>query len=148
MVVRLLTDRQIEPTVIEMNIETTRRLRAEGIRAIYGDATQNEVLEQAGVPSAMSLILSSSGSAGAVEAIRTAREHNPNIFVIARADFLGQTEMMRKAGAHEVFSGEGEVALAVTDSILRHLGTTPDQLDEAHQWIRTHLLVGAGSQGH
>ena len=141
-VVRLLRNRGIEPTVIEMNIETARRLRGEGIRSIYGDATRHEVLEQAGVASAMSLILSSSGSADAVEAIRTARQRKPDILVIARADFLGETASMRKAGADEVFCGEGEVALAMTDSILRHLGSTPGQRDEMREWIRGHLFAG------
>jgi CPA2 family monovalent cation:H+ antiporter-2 len=144
-VVRLLSDRQIEPSVIEMNVETVRRLRGEGIRAIHGDVNQNEVLEQAGVADAMSLILSASGSA-AVEAIRTARRHNPRILVIARADFLKETELMRRAGADEVFSGEGEVALAMTGSILRHIGSTPAQLDEAEEWIRTRLFAGDSAQ--
>jgi CPA2 family monovalent cation:H+ antiporter-2 len=144
-VVRLLRSRGIEPTVIEMNLDTVRSLRAQEIRAIYGDATQNEVLEQAGVKDAVSLILSSSGSAAAVQAIRNAREHNAGILVIARADFVGQTEMMLKAGADEVFSGEGEVALAVTDSLLRHMGSTPAQLEETRDWIRTHLFVTTSS---
>ena len=139
-VVRLLRSRGIVPTVIEMNIDTVRRLRGEGIRAIYGDANHEEVLEQAGINGATSLILSSSGSAAVIEAIRTARRHNPNILIIARADFLAETELMRKAGADEVFSGEGEVALAITDSILSHLGSTPAQLDETRAWIRTKLF--------
>ena len=123
-----------------MNLDTTRSLRAQGIDSIYGDATQNEVLEQAGVKRAVSLILSSSGAAAAVQAIATAREHNPAILVIARADFVAQTQMMLKAGADEVFSGEGEVALAVTGSLLRHMGSTPAQLEETRQWIRNHLF--------
>ncbi len=122
-VVRILRSRGVVPTVIEMNIDTARRLRDEGIRAIYGDANQEEILEQAGVGGAVSLILSSSGSGAAMEAIRAARRHNPRIFIIARADFLGETELMRKAGADEVFSGEGEVARAITGSVLRHLGS-------------------------
>jgi CPA2 family monovalent cation:H+ antiporter-2 len=48
---------------------------------------------------------------------------------------------MRKAGAAEVFSGEGEVALAMTDSILRRLGSTPEQLDEERNRIRAELLL-------
>lgn len=139
-VVRLLRSRGIEPTVIEMNLDTARTLWAEGSRAIYGDATQHEILEQAGVKDAMSLILSSSGSAAAVQAIRNAREQNPLIMVIARTDFVGQTETMLKAGADEVFSGEGEVALAITDSLLRRLGSTPAQVEEARDWIRSHML--------
>lgn len=52
-VVRLLRSRGILPTVIEMNLDTVRRLQSEGVRAIYGDATQNEVLELAGVKGAV-----------------------------------------------------------------------------------------------
>jgi len=47
---------------------------------------------------------------------------------------------MRQAGADEVFSGEGEVALAIADSMLRTLGATPEQSDEAREQIRAKLL--------
>jgi CPA2 family monovalent cation:H+ antiporter-2 len=138
-IARLLRERGIEPTIIEMNIDTHRTLRNEGHPAVYGDANRREVLEQAGIAGASSLILSTSGG-GAVEAIRTAREINPRIHVVSRADFLKQTEALRRAGADEVFSGEGEVAVAMADSILRHLGATPEQLDEERQRIRAELF--------
>lgn len=139
---RLLSDRGIEPTIVEMNIETVRRLKGEGYRAVYGDANQREVLEQAGIRGAASIILSTSGSEAATEAIRQAREINHDIHVVARADYLRQTASLRHAGANEVFSGEAEVALAMTASILRELGATPDQLDEEMERIR-HGLHGA-----
>jgi CPA2 family monovalent cation:H+ antiporter-2 len=139
MVFRILEQRGIEPTVIEMNIDTHRRLRSEGRAAVYGDANRRDVLEQAGVGRAASLILSASGTAEATEAVRAAREINPDIHVVARADFLRETELLRQAGASEVFSGEGEVALAIADSILRKLGATPDQLDETRERIRYQL---------
>ena len=41
-IARLLRERGIEPTIIEMNIETFRRLRDQGQRAVYGDANQRE----------------------------------------------------------------------------------------------------------
>jgi CPA2 family monovalent cation:H+ antiporter-2 len=59
--------------------------------------------------------------------------------VVARADFVQQTQTLRQAGASEVFSGEGEVALAVADSILRKLGATLAQLDETRDSIRLSL---------
>jgi CPA2 family monovalent cation:H+ antiporter-2 len=139
MVFRILEQRGIEPTVIEMNIDTHRRLRSEGRAAVYGDANRRDVLEQAGVGRAASLILSASGTAEATEAVRAAREINPDIHVVARADYLRETELLRQAGASEVFSGEGEVALAIADSILRKLGATPDQLDETRERIRYQL---------
>jgi CPA2 family monovalent cation:H+ antiporter-2 len=146
-VTRLLRERGIEPTIIEMNIDTHKSLRAKGYRAVYGDANQREVLEQAGVARAASFILSTSGSAGASEAIRIARELNPRIHVVSRVDYLNQAETLRTAGADEIFAGEGEVALAMTDSILRKLGATPEQLDEERARIRTELFRPAAELG-
>jgi CPA2 family monovalent cation:H+ antiporter-2 len=60
--------------------------------------------------------------------------------VVARADYLGQSAALFKVGADEVVSGEGEVALAMTDSILRRLGATPEQLDEERARIRADLF--------
>ncbi len=139
MVYGILRQRGIEPTVIEMNFETNRLLRSEGRAAVYGDANSREVLERAGVARASSFILSASGTASATEAVRAAREINPRIHVVARADYLRETASLRQAGASEVFSGEGEVALAIADSILRELGATPEQLDEARERIRRDL---------
>ena len=141
MVFRILQGYDIEPTVIEMNIETYRRLRDEGIPAVYGDANQREVLEQAGIADAASFILSASGSAGSTEAVRIARELNPEILILARTDYVRESESLDLAGADEVFSGEGEVALAISDSILRRFGATPDQIDEARQKVREKLFA-------
>ena len=66
--------------------------------------------------------MSASGTAAATEAVRFARELNPEIYVVARADYLRDTDSLLNAGANEVFSGEGEVALTIAESILRHFG--------------------------
>ena len=139
MVYRMLCHRGIASTVIEMNIDTHRRLRAEGLPAIYGDANRIEVLEQAGIAHATTLVLTPPDSATATEAIRAARDRNPAIHVVARAEFVAQTEALRAAGADEVFSSEGEVALAMADTILRRLGVTRQELIEARDFIRAEL---------
>jgi len=139
-VTRLLQERGIEPSIIEMNMETYRKLRSQGLRAVYGDANKSEVLESAGIAGAVTLILTASGAAESMEAIRIARLLNPRIHVISRADFLNQAGQLLHAGAHEVFAGEGEVALAMTGSILQRLGATPDQMDEERARIRADLF--------
>ncbi len=64
-VARLLRDNEIAPTVVEMNIDTMRELRAEGIDAVHGDATRPEVLAAARVGQAGSFIVSAAGLADA-----------------------------------------------------------------------------------
>ncbi len=126
---RLLRDNRIDPVVIELNMETVRRLEGEGIRALYGDAMHADVLRHAGVDRAIALILSSSTMSGGKETIRLARDVNKDVFILARTNYLREVAEMRDAGADVVFSGEGEVALAMTEALLHRLGATPEQID-------------------
>jgi CPA2 family monovalent cation:H+ antiporter-2 len=128
-VVRLLRDNGIEPTVIELNIESVRQLRQQGIDAVYGDVTRRDALQAAGAADADTLILTSAGMGSAAEVIRMARECNAGIQVLARAQYLRDLPDLLKAGADQVFTGEGEVALSLTESILDRLGATAEQID-------------------
>lgn len=141
-VTRLLRENGIEPTVIELNIDTVRRLRAEGIAAVYGDAAHEGTLKEAGTGAAGSLILTSSAMSGSAEAIRLARKLNPSIRVLARSAYVRELHDLREAGCEVVFSGEGEIALALTEAILRRLGATPDQIDRERERVRVELAAG------
>jgi CPA2 family monovalent cation:H+ antiporter-2 len=70
-----------------------------------------------------------------------ARELNPSVRILARATDLREATTLRAAGADVVVSGEGEVALAVTESILQRLGATPDQIDRERQRVRGELTT-------
>jgi CPA2 family monovalent cation:H+ antiporter-2 len=128
-VVRLLRANGITPTVVDLNIETVRGLRHEGIDGIYGDATRPDTLEAAGVAVARSLILGSAGMAHSADVIRMARSVNPGIQVLARASYLRDVPSLKAAGANRVYSGEGEVAVAFIEDLLHHLGATPEQIE-------------------
>ncbi len=135
-VVELLRESGIEPTVIELNHETVRALTKQGVPAVYGDASQRLILEQAGVASAASLIYAASGSPPE-ELIRAARELKQDIVVIVRSAYLREIEPLKRAGADIVVASEGEVALAMTEQILADLGADPDRLDRARSQVRS-----------
>ena len=136
---RLLRDNGINPTIVELNMDTVRALRQEGVSAVYGDARDPDTLVTAGVRHAATLILSGADG-GATEAIRSARELNPAIHVFARSGYLRDVPQLRRVGADHVFSGEGEVALAMTEAVLRRLGATPDQIDLERHRVHDELL--------
>lgn len=137
---RLLRENGIRPTVVEMNLDTVRRLRREGVAAVYGDASRPETLHEAGVTEAGSLILSAGGVTGSEEVIRLARELNPQLRVLARTAYVREMPALRSAGAEAVFSGEGEIALAFAEAVLRGLGATPDQIDRERARVRGELI--------
>ena len=141
-VTRLLLENGIEPTVVDLNIDTVRRVREAGIPAVYGDAARRETLESAGINRASTLVLASAGMEQSEAVIRAARELNPNVYVLARSAYLRDLGKLEAAGANRVFSGEGEVALAFNETILQRLGATPEQLDRerarAHEELFSH----------
>ena len=137
---QLLRANRIEASVVELNLETVRLLRSEGIVASYGDATHREVLERAGFDRAVALILSGANMQRGRETIRVARELNPKALILARSDYLREVPDLRRAGADVVFSGEGEVALAMTEFLLRQLGASADRIDGERSRVRSELF--------
>jgi CPA2 family monovalent cation:H+ antiporter-2 len=136
---RLLRENGIEPTVVELNLDAVRAVQQEGIPAVYGDASRRETLDKAGVARAASLFLTGDLPVSQ-EVIRLARELNRDIRVLARTAHLREARALRAAGAQDVFSGEGEVALALTEAILHRLGATPEQIDRERSRVHSELF--------
>jgi monovalent cation:H+ antiporter-2, CPA2 family len=143
-VTRLLRENQISPTVVDLNVDSVRRLRDDGVSAVHGDARYTETLVSAGLRHAGTLIVSGA-DAGSPEVIRSARDINPDIHIFVRGSYLRDVPILKSAGAEQVFSGEGEVALAMTEAVLRRLGATPDQVDRERARVREELFGTPGS---
>ncbi|MCC6955070.1 MAG: NAD-binding protein, partial [Deltaproteobacteria bacterium] len=138
-VVRLLQGNGLRVHVVEMNLETVRSLNAEGIHALYGDISVPSTLEDAGIASASSLILSSTSVPNAKEVVREAKELNPQIRILARSAYARESVELRNAGCDVVFSGEGEVAFAMLEEILRDFGSTTAELVQERVRAREEL---------
>jgi len=139
-VTRLLRENDVEPSVIELNVETVRALKDDGIHAVYGDASRRETLEASGLARAGTIVLSAAGLEQGPEIIRLARAINPRVVVLARAAYLRDSHALRSAGANAVFSGEAEVAMALTEAVLRRLGATSEQVDRERARARAELM--------
>lgn len=144
-VTRLLKENGIAPTVVELNMDTVRQLRQDGTSAVYGDARNVDTLVTAGLRHAGTLIVSGAET-GSPEIIRAARDINKSVHIFVRGGYLRDVPALRDAGAEQVFAGEGEVALAMTEAVLRRLGATPDQIDRERARVRDELF-GAISAG-
>jgi CPA2 family monovalent cation:H+ antiporter-2 len=135
----LLEKNGIRPVIVEMNLDTVRELRTLGYTVVYGDAAARETLVAARVDRAIALILTSSSLAHSDEVIRIARELTPGIHIIARANYIKELKSLLVAGAERVVSAESEVALAMTEYLLRELGATAEQVDRERDRVRQEL---------
>lgn len=141
-VVKLLQEHNLVPTVIDMNLDTVRELRAGGIRAIYGDASQREILLTAGVDRARALVFAS--NAPPFDTVKNAVALNEKIAVMTRTTYLRDAPALCAVGATVIVS-EAEVALAMTESLLVRLGATSEQLDRARARVRNEIGTRAPS---
>ena len=136
---RLLKENGVMPTVVELSLDNAHQAREDGFRAIYGDATNQAILEEAGVRESDTIVLTSAGMEHSEDTIREARELNEDIHVMARAMYMRHVPTLRSAGADSVFSGEAEVALAMTEAMMVRLGATAEQIDRERARVRAEI---------
>jgi CPA2 family monovalent cation:H+ antiporter-2 len=72
--------------------------------------------------------------------MKAARELNPNIRILTRTTYFREASKLREAGANAVFSSEGEIALSMTEFVMRQIGATDEQIDRERDRVRTELF--------
>lgn len=122
---RALADRfqvlGIPYVVVELNTTTVERQAARGRLVIYGDITNHEVLESAGVHRADAVILSFPDDAVMFRACEAVRAMAPNAFIAARASFLSGAFRAQQLGADHVTVEEIATARDMEKEVLAKL---------------------------
>ncbi len=96
--------KKVKFVVIELDENAITKLADEGIMHIRGTATEDDVLRMAGIESAKTLISTLPDEAQNVYLTLTARDMNPKLNIIARADYDGGEKKLMRAGANHVVS--------------------------------------------
>ncbi len=142
---KVLRENNLEVVVVEMNIETVKRLGRMGIPAIHGDARLRSILLMAGVEQAKAIVVTAP-AAPALEIVSMARSLNKEIQVMANTTYIRTARAMKLDGQDDrVFSGEAEVALSMMTEMLRSLGATEEQVQRERQSTRE-MLMGSPAE--
>jgi CPA2 family monovalent cation:H+ antiporter-2 len=136
---QILRSNGIEAVIIDSNLTTVQKLIAENRPAVYGDASLREILHHAGVEKAEGLLITASG-VPAEAIVKAARELNPKIRIVTRATYLKESDALEEAGANAVFSSEGEIALSMTEFLMRQLGATAETIERERERVRKALF--------
>ena len=136
---RLLRHAGMETTVIDMNIDTVRRLGLAGRTAVYGDGAQIEILRQAGIKKATHVVVTLPHSAQRASVVAAARSLNPYVRIIVRARYLRERSSLQQAGVSAAIFEEGEAAIALVRMILEEIGADENTISRETRRIRTQL---------
>jgi CPA2 family monovalent cation:H+ antiporter-2 len=141
---RLLTERGADVTVVDANLETVRELRERGVKAVNGDVLRSGTLDEAGIATAASLVLSADVDEAA-EIVRQARLLNPDLRVLARCGHLRDAAAIRRAGANVVAAGEAEVGVALAEAVTAADAPDPAQAAAQRDALRRRLYDASPS---
>ncbi|OGC82783.1 MAG: potassium transporter TrkA [candidate division Zixibacteria bacterium RBG_16_43_9] len=98
------SSRQVACTVVEKNPEVVEKAIKDGVLVIQGDSTLDSVLEEAGIKRAKGLISAVASEADNVVISLSARELNPEIVIVARAETEESEKKLLRAGANRAIS--------------------------------------------
>lgn len=116
---RFLVEKYVDVVVIERNETRIAKMDEDGVLYLLGEATDETVLERAGVQSAKGLITAVATDADNVFLVLIAKQLNPNLFVVARASQNSTKKTLLAAGADKVISPYDLGARRMAHAILR-----------------------------
>ncbi len=146
-VTRLLTEFGINPMIIEKNVDAVLELQQSGRQAMYGDASQPELLRAAGLDGAGYLLVTVPHAEISLRVITAAREVAPVVRILARAEYINEADAFFHAGAAIIRSDEAESAAALAEALLKDIDAPADRIAVLVSNIRNELAPRRKSKG-
>ncbi len=138
---RLLYANGLKATVLDHDAEAVEALRKFGWRVFYGDATRLDLLRTAGAGTARVLVLAIDDVAQNLKVAEIAREHFPQLTLIARARNVQHYYALRDLGVQLIERETLDSALMSARSVLEAMGWQPHQARTLALRFRRHNLA-------
>ena len=122
--------------VIDKNPDVIAALQREGLMAVEGDATQDDVLIRAGIERAKGVVSVVNTDTENLYIVLTARGLNKDLYIVARAGDEGSEHKLMRAGANRVSSPYHIGGMQIAQALIRpavmdflELATQSEHLD-------------------
>jgi len=127
----------IPHVIIELNPETVKTELDKGEIIFYGDSTQKEILEHAGIREALILVVTIPGPNDARAITSLARSLNPNIHIIIRTRFIQDMQILYSLGADEVIPEEFETSIEIFTRVLAKYLVPHEEIENLVTQVRS-----------
>lgn len=134
--VDVLRTLQMPMLVVEANLEKAEALAKEGIPVLYGNAGDSEVLSHAHLQDARALVSTVPEDTDATLIVTAARDINPDLPVLVRAESEEGVSRLAAAGAKHVVHPELEGGLELVNHTLLELGYPLRQVHQYSEAVR------------
>jgi glutathione-regulated potassium-efflux system ancillary protein KefC len=138
---RLLYANGLPATVLEHDAEMIETVRKFGWKPFYGDATRLDLLRTAGAARARVLVLAIDDMAQSLQVAALAREHFPQLQVVARARNVQHYYRLRDLGVTLIERETLDAALMSARSVLQLMGFEPHEARNSALRFRKHNIA-------
>ena len=120
-VAKILQRMELPFVVIELDQRRVDQYKEEGMPIIYGDASQDVVLETAGIHSARLMLITLPAIVTTQLVTDRVRTLNPELHIVARVESVELLHVLHEHGVYEVVQPEFEAGLEIVRQALLHL---------------------------
>jgi CPA2 family monovalent cation:H+ antiporter-2 len=128
-VARVLDARGFAYIAVDADYPLIRSARERGVAAIYGEAGQAAVLDEARIDAARVLVVALPDALATRQAVRYARDRNPRIEIVARAHSESDEAELRAMGVPRVVLAERQLGAELVRHALRRYGISEREVE-------------------
>ena len=140
-VARVMLAQGIPCTILDHSVEMLEVAHTFGYRVFYGDATRLALLRMAGAEKARVLVVAVDAPEPSIKIVALAREHFPQLEIVARARDVAHWNALRDLGATRIEREVFESSLASARTVLELMGLAPQEAQQTAQRFRAHNLA-------
>ena len=122
--------------VIEINAEIVKREKEKGLPIIYGDATQDHILETVHISNARVAVIAISDNLTTKRIIKNIRSHSDSLYLVVRTRYVNETSELIALGADEVIPEEFETSLQIFTHVLQNFLVPEDDIYQLVDKVR------------
>jgi glutathione-regulated potassium-efflux system ancillary protein KefC len=137
---RVLLAQGIPATVLDHSVEMLEVARTFGYRVFYGDATRLDLLRIAGAAQAHILVIAVDDPDQSLQIARLARQHFPNLQIVARARDITHWNHLRDLGVTRVQRELFESSLQTAHTVLELMGIPAAEATGVTNRFRSHNI--------
>jgi glutathione-regulated potassium-efflux system ancillary protein KefC len=138
---RVLLAQGFRTTVLDHSVEMLEVARTFGYRVFYGDATRLDLLRIAGAEHARILVIAVDDAEQSLKIAKLARQHFPQLQIVARARDIGHWNKLRDVGVTLVQRELFESSLQSAHTVMELMGLSATAATAVTQRFRTHNIA-------
>lgn len=140
-IAKVLTKLKLPFVIIELNHQRMVECKNAKFPVIYGDMTNQTVIDVSKVQSARLLLITTPSATIAQSIVKLVRLVNPGLRIIVRADGFEQTRELYKSGVYMAVMPEMEAGLEIARQALLHLEIPVAVIQEYTDAVRQQLYA-------